>query len=271
MTKVSLGSQDLVAETLLIPLYARAMEAQRPDAMLRDERAAAMVGQIDYDFSQIKLRGHDQATIIMRERHFDQRVRDFLARCPDGVVVHIGCGLDTRFERVDNGRVEWYDLDLPEVMELRRKLIGEAPRSHALACSVFDTAWLDTVSVHGGRPFLFVAEAVLPYFEEAQVKELVVRLKERFAGAELVCDAMTPPMVRMLNWELAISLAKVKARLHWGLSDPQDMEGWSAGIRLVDKWYYFDRPEPRLGPSQLMRYIPPLANTVYVLRYRLSS
>ena len=103
------------------------------------------------------------------------------------------------------------------------------------------------------------------------MKELVLRLKERFPGAELVCDAMTPPMVRMLNWELAVSLSKVKARLHWGLSDPQDMEGWSAGIRLVDKWYYFDRPEPRLGPSQLMRYIPPLAKGVGVFHYQLGD
>ena len=271
MTKVSLSSQDLVAETLLIPLYCRALEAQRPDGLVHDDQVVAMVEQIDYDFSRIKLQAHDQVGIILRVRQFYRRVRDFLAHHPAAVVVHIGCGLDTRFERVAerDDQVEWYDLDLPEVMELRRKLVAEAPRGHPLACSVFDTGWLDTVSVHGARPFLFVAEGVLPYFEQAQVKELVLRLKERFPGAEMVCDAMTPLMVWMHNWELAFS--KIGARLHWGLRDPHDMEKWGAGIRLLDKWYYFERPEPRLGASQLMRYIPPLGKGVGVFHYRLGD
>jgi len=271
MTRVSLSSQDLLAETLLIPLYARAVEAQRPDALVRDDQVVAMIGQIDYDFSRIKLLAHDQVGIILRVRQFDRRARDFLARHPDAVVVHIGCGLDTRFERVAerNGGVEWYDLDLPEVMELRQKLVGQAPRGHSLACSVFDADWLDTVSVHRARPFLFVAEGVLPYFEQAQVKELVQRLKERFPGAELVCDAMTPLVVWLHNWELAFS--KIGARLHWGLRDPRDVEKWGAGIRLLDKWYYFERPEPRLGASRLMRYIPPLGKGVGVFHYRLGD
>src|SRR5512143_3952668 len=111
-----------VAETLLIPLYFRAKETQRPDALVKDEQAAALVKQLNYDFSRIKLREHDAVAIILRLREFDRLARDFLNRCPDAVVVHIGCGLDTRYQRVDNGQVEWYDLDLPEVIELRRKL-----------------------------------------------------------------------------------------------------------------------------------------------------
>jgi O-methyltransferase involved in polyketide biosynthesis len=271
VAKVALSSQDLVAETLLIPLYVRAVETQRPDALVRDDQAVAMVEQIDYDFTRIKIAGHDQVGIILRVQQFDSRVRDFVTRHPDAVVVHIGCGLDTRFERVaeSNVRVEWYDLDLPEVMELRQKLVGEATRSHPLACSVFDTGWLDTVSVHGTRPFLFVAEGVLPYFEQAQVQELVLRLKERFPGAELVCDAMTPLLVWLHNWELVFS--KIGARLRWGLRDPRDLEKWSAGIRLLDKWYYFERPEPRLGAVRLMRHFPPLGKSVGVFHYQLGG
>ena len=114
-----------VPETLLIPLYIRAKESQRPDAMLKDDIAVAVVDQLDYDFTRIKLQGHDQLAIILRLREFDRFARDFQAAHPDGVVVHIGFGLDTRFERVDDGRVEWYDLDLPNAIELRRKVIGE--------------------------------------------------------------------------------------------------------------------------------------------------
>jgi O-methyltransferase involved in polyketide biosynthesis len=156
-----------VPETLLIPLYIRAKESQRPDAMLKDDLAIAVVEQLDYDFTCIKLQGHDELAIILRPREFDRFARDFLAAYPDGIIVHIGCGLDTRFERVDNGRVEWYDLDLPNVIELRRKLISEqSGRYHLLNISVFDPAWLDLVREHRPRSFLFLAEGVFPYFEE---------------------------------------------------------------------------------------------------------
>ena len=225
--------------------------------------------RIDYDFSRFKLRGHDQATTIMRLREFDRRAQDFLARHPEAVVVHIGCGLDTRFERVDNGQVEWYDMDLSDVIDLRRKLIDETARCRFLGCSVFDKAWLDTVSMHTGRPFLFLAEGVLPYFEEAQVKDLVLILKERFPGAELVFDAMTPFILRLHNLELVFS--KVSARLHWGMKHGRDLESWSAGIRLLDEWFYFERPEPRLGAARLMRYCPPLAKGVGIFHYQLGN
>ena len=269
MPKIRLQSENVVAETLLIALYARALEAQQPTPLVRDDKAVALVSQIDYDFARFKLQGHDQATTIMRLREFDQRAQDYLARHPQAAVVHIGCGLDTRFERVDNGQVTWYDLDLPEVIALRRQLIAESERCRFVGCSVFDPAWLDAVSIPAGQPALFLAEGVFPYFEEAQVKSLVLTLMKRFPGAELVCDALTPFMVRLHNLKLATS--KVGARLHWGLAHGRDPENWRAGIRMLDEWFYFDRPEPRLGAANLMRYCPPLAKGVGIFHYRLGK
>lgn len=112
----------------------------------------------------------DKAALVLRNRQFDNYAQDFLSRCPEAVVVHIGCGLDSRFERVDNGKVEWYDLDLPEVIDLRRELTGgDSRRYHLLSCSVLNNAWIDSVKTHRDRPFLFLAEGVLLYFEENQV------------------------------------------------------------------------------------------------------
>ncbi len=269
MPKITLQSANVVAETLLIALYARALEAQHPAPLVRDDQAVALVAQMDYDFARFKLKAHDQTTTIMRLAEFDRRAQDFLARHPQAAVVHIGCGLDTRFARVDNGQVTWYDLDLPEVIALRRQLIAEAPRCHFLGCSAFDSTWLDTVSIHAGRPTLFLAEGVLPYFTEVQVKSLVLTLMARFPGAELVCDALTPFMVRLHNLELVFS--KVSARLHWGLQHGRDPESWGAGIRLLDEWFYFERPEPRLGAAQLLRYCPPLAQGVGIFHYQLGG
>ena len=262
-----------VAETLLMTLYIRAMKSQRPDALIKDEKAVALVTNMSYDFDrirQVKMDEDDKVGVILRNLEFDRQVRDFLTRHPDAVVVHIGCGLDSRFERVDNGRVEWYDLDLPEVIEQRRKFIGdEGKRYHLLAGSVFDSAWLDKVSVHRQRPFLFLAEGVLMYFEEAQVKSLVLMLRDHFPGAELVFDAFSPFLVRANNLRMAIS--KFGVRYHWGLRRGQEIEKWGDGIHLLDEWGYFDRPEPRLDHIRWMRHIPLLARVMRVYHYRLGK
>ncbi len=268
-----------VAETLLIPLCIRATESQRPDALVKDERAEALVHLLDQEALRKTLALTDdfsRVAVILKGREFDRFAQDFLARHPDAVVVHIGCGLDTRFERVAerSDRVEWYDLDLPEVIDLRQKLIGgEGPRHHFLACSVFDSAWLDAVSAHGQRPFLFLAEGVFMYFTEAQVKSLVLTLAERFPGAELVFDAFSP----FMRWghNVRVTRTRVGAYLHWGLKHSRDLEQWSSGtssaggIRLLDERFPFQYPEPRMRKALKMRFFPFLATAVGVFHYRL--
>jgi O-methyltransferase involved in polyketide biosynthesis len=260
-----------VAETLLVTLYLRAMESQRPDALIKDERAVELVTRMSYDFArvrQIPLSEANKLVIILRSREFDRYARDFLARHPEAVVVHIGCGLDSRFERVDNGQVEWYDLDFPDVIELRRKLIGgDGGRYHLLGCSVLDKAWLDTVSADRQRPCLFLAEGVFLYFEEAQVKSLVLTLRDRFPGAELIFDTYSPLHVWVSN--LQTSTSKIRIRTRWGIWRGHKLEGWGDGIRLLDEWGFLDRPEPRLAHIQWMRPIESLARTLRIYHFRL--
>ncbi len=259
-----------VAETLLIPLYVRAQESGRTDALLKDETASALVKRLDFDFSRIKLQGHDLLGLILRVREFDRFVRDFLAQHPDGVVVHIGCGFDTRFQRLDNGRVEWFDLDLPEVACMRRQLIREDnPRYHLLEGSVFEVGWMEAVSALRPRSFLFIAEGVLPYFEEKQVCALVRKMKKAFPGAELVFDAHRPWVLFSDNLQLVLS--GVKARLHFAIKDAHEVEGWEEGIRLLEEWYYFGTDEPRVKPYRWMYNIGFLRKSTGIFHYRLGD
>jgi O-methyltransferase involved in polyketide biosynthesis len=262
-----------VAETLFLPLYVRAMEAKRPDAILKDERAIALVDQLKPDSSwltKIKVDEDDKAALVLRNREFDRYARDYMVRSPEAVTVHIGCGLDSRFERVDNGRIEWYDLDLPEVIQLRRKLVGgEGERYHMLGNSALDPVWMDVVGVHLPRPFLFLAEGVFMYFEEAQVKALVLALLDHFPGAELVFDAFSPFLVRLNN--LRIARTKIGARYHWGLKHSKELEKWGDGICLLDEWHFLDHAEPRLAHHRWLRHIPPLAKSSGIYHYRLGE
>jgi len=194
-----------------------------------------LVGQLDYDFSSIQRLKNDSVNYLLRMREFDRLARAFLVEHPGGVIVDLGCGLDTRFERVDNGYVEWYGLDLPEVIELRKELLDETPRSHFIGCSVLDFSWVDALSGQAskrgqpGWPILFLAEAVLVYLEEADVKRLVQALVERFPGAELVCEAYSPVVIRFHPRPPDMPQPR------WGLKDDRDVEGWAPGIRLLSQ------------------------------------
>jgi len=253
---------------LLITLYVRARESQRTDAMIKDDMAVAMVNQIAVDFSRLRLQRHDEIAIIMRMRKFDNHVRDFLTQHPDAIVVHIGCGLDTRFERVANNQVEWFDIDMPNVIELRKKFIpNESSHYHTLAASVFDDDWIEAVSQFTPRPCMFVAEGVLPYFEETQVKTLFLKLRDNFPGCELFCDAHTP----FVNWvdNLHLKFTGVDARLQWSIEKDSDPESWDESIHLLDEWNYYEDDEPRLKAFRWVRLFPVIAKSSGIFHYKL--
>jgi O-methyltransferase involved in polyketide biosynthesis len=269
MVKVTAEMADPVSETLLIPLWARALEQREPEPLVRDPVSSMMVEQIDYNWRRIRLARGDLVQCVVRLREFDRFVRDFLARRPAGTVVHLGCGLDARFQRVDNGQVRWFDLDLPAVIALRHRLLPESDRDRYLGASALETGWMAMLDHPEPEQVLFVAEAVLPYFDEAKVKDLFLSLQRRFPGAELVCDMCTPLAVRLDN--LHLLLAGHAARIRWAVRDPRDVETWSPGIRLVESFSFFDDLEPRTGlPSWLGRF-PSFALATSIQRYELGS
>ena len=273
MSEIKSQTLSGVTKTLLLPLYNRAMESKRPDAMIKDEKAVELVTQMRLDFSSVRQIPMTELLKVMRimlTREMDRYARDFLSRHPEAVVVHIGCGLDSRFERVDNGRVEWFDLDLPEVIDLRRRFIGdEHERYHLLAGSVLEDAWLEAVKVYSQRPFLFLAETVFVYFIEAQVKSLVLTLRDRFPGAELVLDGWRPFEIWVGNRYLSPS--KFAGLMQWGLWNGREIEGWGDGIHLLDEWGFFDRPEPRLHSFRWMAPIFRLLKPFRVFHFQLGK
>ena len=130
--------------------------------MFKDPKAVEMVEALDYDFGKWN---KSLAAVVIRLRMFDQYVQEFLEENPNGTVVEIGCGLDTRFERLDNGKARWFEIDLPDVVELRRQFFQDEQRRTSLAASVLETDWMEQVAATGG-PWMFISEAVIIYLEE---------------------------------------------------------------------------------------------------------
>ena len=170
MTAKITPDMTVLSETLLIPLWAKAVEQERDERLLTDPEAPRMLAQIDYDFSKFKNIVMSQVGCCGRAQIFDNEARKFIAAHPDAVVVQLGAGLDARFERLGRPQITaWYDLDLPEVIALRRQLLPEST-NHYFAISLFDESWMQTVAAHG-KPVLLLCEGVLMYFDTDTIKD----------------------------------------------------------------------------------------------------
>ncbi|MFD4995589.1 class I SAM-dependent methyltransferase [Streptomyces buecherae] len=172
-----------------------------------------------------------------------------MTSCPhrDATVVEVGSGLNTRHERVDNGRARWLELDLPDVIGLRRNLFADSPRRTVIAASVADRAWAAEVASHATGPYRFVAEAVLPYLHEPDVRGVIDLLAGHSPGIPLALDTAGPGFFGTQEQHAAVS--KVEARMHWRCPGPAH---WPTGGRVHAYWRHTPSPVcPRTWQAQL--------------------
>ena len=236
-TAIELGS---VQKTLLLPLWGRAVETKKAHPLLVDATAVRIVESIDYDFSTISrnISFISQLAWIARSLHTDRTIREFLEGHPGATIVNLGCGFDTTFERVDNGRLRWYDLDLPDVIELRKTYIQEGDRRTLIACSLLDEGWLGQLTA--GDSIFFVASGVLYYLEEVQVKAFLIKLANALRGSEILFDACSFRGLKIANRKvIQAGGMDDSAILRWGLERAKDMERWDNRIAVVAEYPLF--------------------------------
>lgn len=244
------GSQ----QTLLITLYGKAMDNRSAQPLLHDELADEIVRRIDYDFGRFPLNPGQIAGLALRARVLDDWAREWLAQHPDTIVLHLGCGLDTRVFRINPpADLDWIDVDYPEVIELRRELMPERYGSYRmLAADASDPDWLAPIA--GGRAVLVISEGLLPYLREADARALVQRVVDRFPRGQWLCDIYSRCAVRLLqrSWVARRTGARFG---DWGFDDPRQMEAWHPRLSFVD--------EPRLAQRPEVAALPPRQQWLY--------
>ena len=232
-----------VQETLLVPLFARAVDSRRKRPILNDRKAVEMVESIDWDFQRFNQRWRIAAATL-RTAIFDVPVRDFLSRHPGGTVVEIGAGLNTRFERLDNGAVHWFDLDLPDSIELRKKFFTDTARRTTLTASVLDPGWMDAVRQSPG-PYFFVAEAVLIYLTEQQVKLALAQIAANFPNATIAFDSM--PLNSIRNGNKDHAAPEDRCPFHMGMRRPKRDRALEDRLALAGFPLHVGHPRPSAG------------------------
>ena len=228
---MSLAHLSPVSETLVIPLWARGVESRRADGILHDPQAERILARLDYDFGKFRDAAVSQLAACLRTRTIDRWVSHFLRDSPVGTVVDLGTGLDSRFDRLDNGRATWFEVDLPEVIALRRCFFRESKRRRFLADSVTDSRWMERIKRTAG-PYFFVAEGLLMYLRESEVEALFGRLADHFPCSRIAFDTFSPVIADNLAWHDTMRF--MRAGFTWAIAQVRDIEAWDPRCRVIE-------------------------------------
>ncbi|HYB38049.1 MAG TPA: class I SAM-dependent methyltransferase [Mycobacterium sp.] len=266
-----------VEQTALLTEYARALDSRWPRPILGDDLADEIVAGIDHDFAGLGVPTSVVCQSSLRAKMLDDRVRDFTSAHPDAVVVDLGAGLDTGMLRVDPPTtVDWYSVDLPNVIALRDELVPAAERAHSVAASVADDHWTDTIP--SDRPTMLIADGLLAFLSEPVIVGLFRHITEHFQSGELAFNDYG-----RIGWfsKLAVKLAPQKMFsavgsqwLYPGFKDARHPETWNPRLTLVEEASLAHAPEVDLFPgwirvaTRLAGMTKAGARKARILRYR---
>ena len=257
-----LKTQELPAlcKTLFIPLAVRARETARQNPLVVDEMAVSILSQCDtsgmiIDGGEISTHG-----ILARTRVIDAQVKKLLAEHPAAVIVNLGAGLDTRFFRLDNGMVQWYDLDLPEVISLRKQFVSENERLHFISKSVLDNTWVNEIQCAENTTVILIAEGLLMYFAESEVQAILNVLTTAFPKADLLFDVVHRFFVGK----------KISSDFLWGLEKAREIEKLHQNVELIQSWSAGDILKERQSLAfRVLNIFPSTKNRSQIIHLKL--
>ena len=217
-----------VPETMLQTVYARAKESSGRGA-IRDRKAEETIGGLQYDFS---LADRDKAMhsgVIARTIVLDRLTKAWLGAHPGAVVVYIACGLDTRCYRM-SGYAHWYNLDLPETMAVREKLLPESGTISQITMSAMED-WGSEISEQN-VPVLIVVEGLTMYLSERNIQRIFTVISSRFSNATVFVETMNPTIVRHFKEK---SIDASNAKFTWGIKNGKALAELLPDFRFVEE------------------------------------
>lgn len=207
-----------VPETMLQTLYARAKETQKENHKINDQKAVEIIKKMDYDFSTADKDFKMSAGVIARTILLDKMVKSFIDENEQATIINIACGLDTRFYRVDNGKIHWYNLDLPITSAIRKKFLDENGRVSTISKSAMDSSWEKEVT-NFNQPVLIIIEGLTMYLSKKDIQK-IFSIIHTFSQATVYVETMSPLAVKMIKEK---SIEQSHAKFTWGVKSGKEM------------------------------------------------
>lgn len=234
--------KNTVQETLIIPLYAKKMCSKLYPNLYKDETAINVINSIDYDFSILEKKSESMMQrfgfleVAARQNDMAFEIREYLKEYPNATVVNLGCGLDDTGGKCDNGKCKIYNLDYPDVIQIRNELLPAKDREKNISCDLNDISWFKEIDSANG--VIFFASGVFYYFLKEEVKKLICAMNDVFSNGVLVFDAANNKAVKLMlkTW---IKQAKIKdVGAYFSLSDAEnEISQWDKTLNVSHKGY----------------------------------
>lgn len=249
--------KNTVQETLVIPLYGRKMCTEQFPNLFQDPKAVELIERIDYDFAPLEAKASGigyrfgALEVAMRESDLMIEARAYLEKHPDAALVNLGCGLDQTAENCDNGRCRIYNIDLPDVIAVRNKLLPETERVTNFAADLNDTTWFDKIDASCG--VFFLAAGVFYYFKTEDMQKLLPAMAKRFPGGRLCFDAANKRAVKIMlkTWVKDAGVTSISEYFKVD-SIEQDILPWMTNATVTGRGYmlgYNDLRDPSVPGS----------------------
>jgi O-methyltransferase involved in polyketide biosynthesis len=261
---ITLPTFTPVEDSLFLTLYARALDSRLPKPILSDTTADEIVRELDYDFEQFKVNKNFILNVALRAKKLDEVASAFIRHHPDAVGLDLGAGLDTRIVRLaPPATVDWYDVDFPEVVAARERVIPSRVRAHNIGADVTDADWLSTIP--NDRPTVIVADGLMAFLTKDDFVSLVNRLIDHFPSGEMALNSYTHFAV----WASTVvsSTKSVKGHLKFpGVDDPREVESWIPRLKLIREILLTREPEIADYPTAVRLYNRFMATSVALSR-----
>jgi O-methyltransferase involved in polyketide biosynthesis len=250
-----------VETTLFIPLLIKAKDFDKKNPVINDRYPKSIVSMLNLNNNEYKINKYSAAVSLFRAKKFDSYVREYMNIHPGGLVVETGSGLDSRFYRVDNGKIRWINIDLPGVISLRKKIFGNNNRVTEMDTPLEKINWN---SIYKKYPTpLFIAEEVLMYIERKEVIELLKKLGGIFHNSTMCFDIIPDFLAKSQSFK---ALKSHDVLFKWGLNKIEDLINQENGCKLIEEWRYFDKFEKRCGIANIFRLIPAINNLFKIIQ-----
>lgn len=219
-------SAEGIQEKMLQALRGRERESKREGHFLYDQKAVQVVEALDYDFTEMDKAAEMGRGAIAKALLLDELAEDYIRENPEASIVDIACGIDTRFYRVDNGKIRWYNLDLPETIEARKRLLGGHDRVFDIPKSVLDESWTEEIEARG--PVLILAEGFAMYSGREDIKKLFRIIGARFREVSVLMEITVPRVVKM-----AVDASTGQKKYSFGVKNGKKLQKLAEGFRTV--------------------------------------
>lgn len=271
MDKKELG---IVEDTLFVPMLGRVYASENCKAVLYDAKALDLKPNLPQSVTENDTQTqYTYLASASRSANMDRFIADFLKRKPEGIIVQLGCGLETTFYRDDNGHTVWYGVDLPHVIEYRRSLLTESERERYISGDAFKKDWLEKIRTeYPDAPLLVTASGLFYYFEEEQVLSLV-HLLQGHGDIELIFDTVNKTGMNMMQKKHMKTVGHADAKMFFYVDAAVELVHKIGGdaVVLAEEPFYKQIPKKGLQFSTKMSMaISDRFNMVKMIHLKLS-